>query len=66
MKKTYYLILFVLMLSATAKAQTNWVTKNIDEKLSIKFPAEPETVTKNSIDSYLFKGKTALNTVLLQ
>jgi hypothetical protein len=60
MKKTYYLILFVLMLSATAKAQTNWVTKNIDEKLSIKFPAEPETVTKNSIDSYLFKGKDSV------
>lgn len=60
MKKTYYLILFVLMLSAATKAQTNWVTKNIDEKLSIKFPAEPETVTKNGINSYLLKGKDGI------
>jgi uncharacterized GH25 family protein len=33
MKKTWYLLLFVLMLSAAAKAQTNWVTKNLDEKI---------------------------------
>jgi hypothetical protein len=60
MKKTYYLILFVLMLSATANAQTNWITKNIDEKLSIKFPAEPETVTRNGTNSYLVKGKDSI------
>ena len=60
MKKTYYLILLVLILSSAAKAQTDWVTKNIDEKLSIKFPAEPETVTRNGINSYLVKGKDSI------
>ncbi|MDB5287225.1 MAG: hypothetical protein JWR05_2174 [Mucilaginibacter sp.] len=60
MKKTYYLLLFALMLSAAAKAQTDWVTKNLDEKLSVKFPVEPEKVTKNGIDSYTVKGKDSV------
>jgi hypothetical protein len=59
-KKTYYLLLFVLMLSTTANAQTDWVTKNLDEKLSVKFPVEPEKVTKNGIDSYTVKGKDSV------
>jgi|GEM_PF-3876721 len=42
MKKTYHLMLCLLMLSAAAKAQTGWVTKTMDKKLLIKFPVEPE------------------------
>jgi hypothetical protein len=58
MKKTYYLLLFVLILSATANAQTDWVTKNLDQKVSVKFPAEPEKVgATNGIDIYSSKGK---------
>jgi hypothetical protein len=55
MKKTYYLLLFVLMLSAAAKAQTHWVTKNLDENLSVKFPAEPEKTTRNGVDIYTLR-----------
>jgi hypothetical protein len=51
MKKTYYLLLFVLM-SASAKAQTGWITQNLDEKLSMKFPAQPQKTTKNGVDIY--------------
>lgn len=60
MKKTYHLLLFVLMLSTAAKAQTDWVTKNLDEKLSIKFPVEPKKVTKSGIDVYTSKGKDSV------
>jgi len=52
MKKTYYLLLFVLMMSASAKAQTGWITQNLDEKLSVKFPAQPQKTTKNGFDFY--------------
>jgi hypothetical protein len=60
MKKNYYLLLFVLILSASAKAQTDWVTKKLDEKLSVKFPVEPEKVARNGVDSYLAKGKDSV------
>ncbi|MBD1385473.1 hypothetical protein IDJ75_09310 [Mucilaginibacter rigui] len=55
MKKKYYLLLFVLILSATANAQTTWITKNLDEKISVKFPAEPLKDSKNGIDIYTLK-----------
>jgi hypothetical protein len=55
MKKNYYLLLFVLILSAAANAQTTWITKNLDEKISVKFPAEPLKDTKNGIDIYTLK-----------
>jgi hypothetical protein len=60
MKKTFYLLLFVLMLSATAKAQSTWTTKNLDENLSVKFPAEPEKVSKPGVDSYTVKAKDSV------
>jgi len=60
MKKTWYLLLFTLMLSATTKAQTNWVTKNIDDKFSIKFPAEPVKTTKPTGDVYFYKAADSL------
>jgi hypothetical protein len=60
MKKTYYLLLFVLLASFTVNAQTGWVTKNIDDKLSIKFPVEPKKATKNGFDSYVAKGNDSV------
>jgi hypothetical protein len=60
MKTTHYLLLVMLTLSAAAKAQTDWITKNVDEKLSVKFPAEPQTVTRNGIASYLAKGNDSV------
>lgn len=55
MKKTYYLLLFVLLLSAAAKAQTTWIAKKLDEKISVKFPTEPQKDTKNGIDVYTLR-----------
>jgi hypothetical protein len=55
MKKAYYLLLFVLLLSATANAQTTWITKNLDERLSVKFPAEPQKTIRNGIDVYTLR-----------
>ena len=55
MKKACYLLLFVLTLSAAANAQTAWVTKNLDEKISVKFPAEPLKETRNGIDVYTLR-----------
>ena len=61
MKKTYYLLLFVLMLSAaTTKAQTGWITKKLDEKISVKFPSEPEKTTKNGVDIYTVRAKDSI------
>lgn len=53
-------MLCLLILSAAAKAQTNWITKKLDDKLSVKFPIEPETVTKNGVESYLSKGNDSI------
>ena len=60
MKKTYYILLFVLLFSTAAKAQSGWVTKKLDEKLSVKFPVEPQKATRNGIDSYTSKGKDSV------
>ena len=56
MKRTIYLLLFVLTLSAAAQAQTNWVTKNLDENLSVKLPALPEKTGTAGIDIYSLKA----------
>lgn len=60
MKKIYYLLSFVLLLSASANAQTGWVTVNLDKKLSVKFPSEPEKITKNGIDVYTLRAKDSV------
>jgi hypothetical protein len=56
MKKNYCLLLFVLILSATANAQADWVTKNLDEKISVKLPTEPEKTGGIGMDVYSVKG----------
>ena len=60
MKKIYYLVLFATLLSVAANAQTNWVTQKLDEKVSVKFPVQPQKVTKNDIDSYTVKGPDSI------
>ena len=57
MKKNHYLLLLVLALSSTVNAQTNWITKNLDEKLSVKFPGKPEALTKIGTVLYVYKEK---------
>ena len=63
MQKTYYVLLFVLLLSAAAKAQTGWVTQKLDETVSVKFPTTPQKITKNGGDSYSVKGKDSIQYV---
>ena len=60
MKKTFYLLLFVLLASVAAKAQTGWITKKLDDKLSIKFPSEPKLTNNNGLDIYTAKGKDSV------
>jgi len=53
----YCTLLFsILLLSFTTNAQTDWVTKQIDEKISIKFPSDPEKTTNNNADVFILKG----------
>lgn len=47
-------------LSVAAKAQTDWVTKKLDEKISVKFPSEPQKLTKNGNDTYFVKENDSL------
>ena len=60
MKKTYYLLLFVLFVSVAAKAQSGWVTQKMDDKFSVKFPSEPKLKTNNGINIYTYKGKDSI------
>jgi len=60
MKKNLYLLLFVLILSAAAKAQTNWVTTKLDERISVKFPVEPQKTTNNGVDVYTARMSDSL------
>jgi len=63
MKKTWYLLLFVLILSASAKAQSTWTATKLDDKMSVKFPSEPKKATVNSVDTYAVMGKDSLGLV---
>ena len=54
------MLLFMFVLSAVAKAQTDWITKKLDEKISVTFPSEPQKLTKNGVDSYTVKEKDSL------
>lgn len=40
MKNNYYLPLFVVLITVSAKAQTNWLILKFDKKLAIIFPSE--------------------------
>ena len=50
--KTWYLLIIALLFSATTQAQTAWLTKKLDDRLSVKFPAEPQKTTSNAMDVY--------------
>lgn len=60
MKKLQLLFVVLLMFAITANAQQKWITKKIDEKLSVNFPSEPEKVTKNGNDSFIIKEKDSV------
>jgi hypothetical protein len=63
-KKTFYLLLLLVATLAATKptsAQTSWLTKKIDDRLSVKFPGEPQKTTKNGVDSYIFKGSDSIS-----
>src|ERR1035438_10255321 len=48
MKKTYLLILTVLITLSIANAQDGWVTHTGDSRISVKFPTEPKELTPGS------------------
>jgi len=60
MKKYYYLLLFAMVVSAMAQAQTGWVTQKLDNKLSVKFPAEPQKTAVNGMENYTSKTKDSV------
>ncbi|OOQ59913.1 hypothetical protein [Mucilaginibacter pedocola] len=64
MKKICYLLLFVLTLSVSARAQTGWVTQKLDDKLSVKFPSAPEKITKNGVEGYTLKAKDSVGYIV--
>ena len=50
----------MLLFSIAATAQEKWITKPLDGKLSVKFPSEPQKVTKNGIDTFTAKEKDSV------
>ena len=54
MKKIFAIVIVVLFITTIAKAQDGWVTKKIDEKVSVRFPGEPKEVDGGV---FLFIGK---------
>lgn len=60
MKKNYYLLLLVMVLSVAGKAQTDWVSIKLDEKIAVKFPYEPEKKVANGSVSYVSKTKDSV------
>ena len=60
MKKSSYVLLFMMLLVVGTKAQTTWIAKNLDEKISVKFPAEPEKLAKNNAITYMLKTKDSV------
>ena len=60
MKKYCFVLLFVLTISAGANAQTAWVTTKIDNKISVKFPVEPQKINKPTGDVYVYKAPDSL------
>lgn len=59
-KKLTYLLFLFNGLMISAQAQTDWITKKLDEKLSVKFPSEPEKSTKNGAETYIVKTKDSV------
>ena len=58
-KLSFFLLIFVTIsgLAVETYAQKSWVTKKLDDRISVKFPEEPNKVTKSGIDSYTLKAK---------
>lgn len=60
MKKLNYLLLFVLLLPLAVSAQTGWVTTKLDDRLSVKFPVEPQKTVKNGFNVYIYRAPDSL------
>ena len=60
MKKSQLVFAILFMFSIKATAQEKWVSKKLDEKLSVRFPSEPEKITKNGNESFITKEKDSV------
>jgi hypothetical protein len=60
MKKSQLVLAVMLLFSIAASAQEKWITKPLDGRLSVKFPSEPEKVTKNGVDTFTAKEKDSV------
>lgn len=60
MKKNYYLLLLILVLSASANGQTQWEDTKLDEKLLVKFPSTPDKKTANGSVRFVAKTKDSV------
>jgi hypothetical protein len=49
MKKIFFFLVATILFLNIAQAQTEWVNYKIDNKLSIKVPAEPTKLDENSV-----------------
>ncbi|MDB4902873.1 MAG: hypothetical protein JWQ63_2154 [Mucilaginibacter sp.] len=49
MKKTFFFLVATILFLNIAQAQTGWINYKIDNKLSIKVPAEPTKLDENSV-----------------
>ena len=52
MKRTLTLLIAIVFATAVAHAQTGWVDHKGDERISLKFPAEPTEVTPGSFAAH--------------
>jgi hypothetical protein len=53
MKKNLLLLFSILIVGNIAKSQTNWVTHKGDNRISVKFPAEPKELIKGTYGTAL-------------
>lgn len=49
MKKICLVLVIALVSVMSVKAQTNWINRKIDEKISVKFPSEPTEAGPGSL-----------------
>jgi hypothetical protein len=60
MKKSQFVLAVMLSFSVAASAQQKWITKPLDGRLSVKFPSEPEKVTRNGVEVFTSKEKDSV------
>lgn len=60
MRKKYFLLLLIMVLSTAMNAQTQWKDTKLDEKLLVKFPSTPDKKTANGSVSFVAKTKDSV------